>query len=159
MPPWSPSVDQARETLLTLIRIAGLNPSKVSDRLKKQNRSTDTARVLLSKGVLELKLRHVVDICAILEIEPLEFFEMVYKEPKRPSPLVQRLREMAFPSGSRARTPIELGQLAALARQILEAVAAWEARDEPTPGFLGESLAPSTAMSGAEDQPSDSRVP
>jgi len=151
MPPVPPSVDQAREMLLTLVRIAGLNPRKVSERLKEQNRSTDVARVLLSKGALELKLRHIVDVCAILEIQPLEFFQMVYKEPKRPSPLVQRLREMmGSPPGIRAHTPIGLGQLAALARQILQAVAAWEAL-HPAPEFPGESLAPSTAMSGAED--------
>jgi hypothetical protein len=46
---------------------------------------------------LDLKLRHVVDICGVIGIHPLEFFRMVFREPRQRSPLLHRLESLIAP--------------------------------------------------------------
>lgn len=45
----------------------------------------------LLSGRLDLKLRHILDICRVIELYPQEFFRIVFKDADRRSPLLQRL--------------------------------------------------------------------
>ena len=88
-------VDRAREILGDLIDLSGLSRREVERRLLEEDSGTDVTRVL--SGKLDLKLRHILDICRLIGIYPLVFFNMLLKEPE-PSPLFQRL-ETVLDSG------------------------------------------------------------
>jgi hypothetical protein len=96
-------VEQARATLNDLIELSGLSRREVEQRLVEQGRGTDLARLL--SGRLDLKLRHVLDLCRVLGIHPLEFFRMVFKEPERQSPFIQRLEALITPGRLRREVP------------------------------------------------------
>jgi hypothetical protein len=88
-------VVRSRETLSHLIELSGLSRREVERRLLEQGCGTDLGRLL--GGRLDLKLRHVLDICRVIGIYPLEFFHMVFKDSEQRSPLLQRLEALIVP--------------------------------------------------------------
>jgi hypothetical protein len=95
------AVERARARLRDLIELSGLSRREVEKLLVEQGAGTDLGRLL--SGRLDLKLRHVVDICGVIGIHPLEFFRMVFREPRQRSPLLQRLEALIAP-GTLAQT-------------------------------------------------------
>jgi hypothetical protein len=85
-------VVRARETLSHLIEFSGMSRRQVEKRLLEEGCGTDLGRLL--SGRLDLKLRHVVDICRVIGIYPPEFFHIVFKDAEQRSPLLQRLEAM-----------------------------------------------------------------
>lgn len=85
-------VVRARETLSHLIELSGMSRREVEKRLLEQGCGTDLGRLL--SGRLDLKLRHIVDICRVIGIYPLEFFHIVWKDSEQRSPLLQRLEAL-----------------------------------------------------------------
>jgi hypothetical protein len=85
-------VVRARETLSHFIELSGLSRREVERRLLEQGCGTDLGRLL--SGRLDLKLRHIVDICRVIGIYPLEFFHIVFKDSEQRSPLLQRLEAL-----------------------------------------------------------------
>ncbi|HVT16194.1 MAG TPA: hypothetical protein VHQ90_08465 [Thermoanaerobaculia bacterium] len=73
---------------------------EVRRRLVEQGSGTNLAGLL--SGRLDLKLRHVLDLSRVLGLEPLEFFRIVFKEPDRRSPLLQKLEGLVAPDGVQA---------------------------------------------------------
>jgi hypothetical protein len=121
-------VDRTRQTLAHLIELSGLSRREVERRLLEEGCGTDLGRLL--GGRLDLKLRHVLDICRVIEIHPLELFRIVWKEPEQRSPLLGRLEALIGPGraqragrGTDGRSPsVDLEQvdqrLAELQRQV-----------------------------------------
>ena len=68
---------------------------EVERQLLEQGCGTDLGRLL--SGRLDLKLRHIVDICRVIDLYPLEFFHIVFRDSEQRSPLLQRL-EALLPS-------------------------------------------------------------
>jgi hypothetical protein len=89
-------VGRSRKTLAHLIELSGSSRREVERRLVEEGCGTDMGRLL--SGRLDLKLRHVLDICRVIGVHPLEFFHMVWKEPEQRSPLLQRLETLIGPS-------------------------------------------------------------
>lgn len=85
-------VVRARETLSHLIEFSGMSRRQVEKRLLEEGCGTDLGRLL--SGRLDLKLRHVVDICRVIGIYPLEFFHIVFRDSEQRSPFLQRLEGM-----------------------------------------------------------------
>jgi hypothetical protein len=93
---WSGSaVDRARELLRDLIELSGISRREVERRLLEQDCGTDLGRLL--SGRLDLKLRHVLDIVRVLELDPGEFFGMVFKKSAARSPFLRRLESIIGP--------------------------------------------------------------
>jgi hypothetical protein len=88
-------VARSRETLSHLIELSGLSRREVEKRLLEQGCGTDLGRLL--SGRLDLKLRHILDICRVIDIYPLDFFRIVFKETGQRSPLLQRLDAVIHP--------------------------------------------------------------
>jgi hypothetical protein len=85
-------VVRAREILSHLIELSGMSRREVERQLLEQGCGTDLGRLL--SGRLDLKLRHVVDICRVIDIYPLEFFHIVFRDSEQRSPLLQRLEAL-----------------------------------------------------------------
>ena len=85
-------VVRARETLSHLIEFSGMSRREVERHLLEQGCGTDLGRLL--SGRLDLKLRHIFDICRVIDIYPLEFFHIVLRDSEQRSPLLQRLEAM-----------------------------------------------------------------
>jgi hypothetical protein len=85
-------VGRARETLGHLIELSGMSRREVERHLLEQGSGTDLGRLL--SGRLDLKFRHIVDICRVIDIYPLEFFHIVFRDSEQRSPLLQRLEAM-----------------------------------------------------------------
>lgn len=94
-------VTRAREILSHLIELSGMSRREVERHLLEQGCGTDLGRLL--SGRLDLKLRHVVDICRVIDLYPLEFFHIVFKDSEQRSPLLQRLE--ALLPGRLSRAP------------------------------------------------------
>lgn len=82
-------VARIREMLRHLIELAGLSQREVEKRLFEQGCGTDLGRLL--SGRLGLRVRHVLDICRVIELYPQELFHIVFKERAERSPLLERL--------------------------------------------------------------------
>ena len=96
-------VARSRETLSHLIELSGLSRREVEKRLLEQGCGTDLGRLL--SGKLDLKLRHIVDICRVIDVFPLEVFQIVWKESERRSPLLRRLEALVAGGHPRAAPP------------------------------------------------------
>jgi hypothetical protein len=95
-------VSRMRGALNQLIELSGLSRRVVERRLCEQGCGTDLGRLL--SGRLELKVTHVIAICRVIELEPLEFVQIALKpRPVQRSPLLRRL-EALLPY---AREPVE----------------------------------------------------
>jgi hypothetical protein len=85
-------VERARQALRGLIDLSMMSRREVERRLLEQGCGTDLGRLL--SGRLDLKLRHVVDICRVLNLQPMEYFRIVFKEPEKRSPFLQRIEAL-----------------------------------------------------------------
>lgn len=81
--------------LATVIDLSMMSRRQVERRLVEQGWGTDLGRLL--GGRLDLKVAHVVAICRVLELHPLEFFGMVFGEGKERSPFLQRIEALLGP--------------------------------------------------------------
>jgi hypothetical protein len=88
-------VERARGILKDLIELSGLSRREVEKRLLAGDSGTDLGRLL--SGRLDLKLRHVLDIVRVLDLHPLEFFRILFREPFQRSPFLRRLDALAAP--------------------------------------------------------------
>jgi hypothetical protein len=95
-------VARVREALESLVDLSGLSRREIERRLARQERALDVGRLL--SGKFELKLHHMLDIIRVLDVHPVEFFRLVFKEPERRSPLIGRVQAL-FTSGKPAVGP------------------------------------------------------
>jgi hypothetical protein len=107
-------LDRARKLLRVLISFSGLSRREVQRRLLEQGGGTDLSRLL--SGKLDLKLRHILDILSVIEVAPIEFFQMLFAPVQRSSPIVDMLdatltpgRRLPSPPPSRTGTGSEDG--------------------------------------------------
>lgn len=102
-------VRRAAKLLEALIQAVGLSPEELETRLEA---SPGYLRRLLS-GAVELKLRHILAILRILEIEPHLFFQTLYPEAGPAGAMVQldelRQRLTALGVGRSAAPKPEVG--------------------------------------------------
>jgi transcriptional regulator with XRE-family HTH domain len=104
-------VERARALLSRLVEVSGMSRREVKRRLGEQGSDTELARLL--NGRLEPKLRHVVELCRVLGIHPLEFFRMVWKEPATRSPFLRRLDDLTGDRIQPSRRTLPASSLAA----------------------------------------------
>lgn len=110
-------VERMREALDQLIELSGMSRRVVERRLLMNDCGTDLGRLL--SGKLDLKMRHVLAICRVIELEPLEFVQISLKPcPAQRSPLLQRL-EALLPNarGEAGARLTRATEVAALLRQ------------------------------------------
>lgn len=110
-------VERMREALDQLIEFSGMSRRVVERRLLMNDCGTDLNRLL--SGKLDLKMRHVLAICRVIELEPLEFVQISLKPcPTQRSPLLQRLEALLPHARGEAGAPLTtVTELAALLRQ------------------------------------------
>jgi hypothetical protein len=85
-------VARVRERLRSIIDFAGLSYRSIERSLASRGHGFDVSRML--SGRFELRLDQALDVLLVLEIDPAEFFRLVFKEPPRRSPLLERMREI-----------------------------------------------------------------
>jgi hypothetical protein len=88
--PKNPEVERAHKALRLLVTIAGLSRREVRRRLLKVNSGADVSRLL--SGNLDLKIRHVLDICGVLGLHPGEFFAIAYPKPPESTAFLLKVR-------------------------------------------------------------------
>jgi hypothetical protein len=86
-------VDRMREALLHLIEFSTMSQREVEQRLRQGGCGTDLGRLL--SGRLDLKMKHVLSICRVIELEPLELVQIALQpRPGQRSPLLRRLEAL-----------------------------------------------------------------
>ena len=86
-------VGRMREALAHLIDFSGMSRRELEQRLCQRGCGTDLGRLL--KGRLDLKMTHVLALCRVIELEPLEFIQIALKaRPGQRSPLLRRLEAL-----------------------------------------------------------------
>jgi hypothetical protein len=93
---------RVRETLAGLVALSGLSQREIARRLARQGCGLDVSRLL--GGKFELRLRQVLDVIHVLGIHPVEFFRLVFNEPEKRSPLLERV-QILFAPGKRLAGP------------------------------------------------------
>lgn len=89
-------VARIREALGSLVDLSGLSRREIERRLTEPGPGFDVSRLL--GGRFELKLYQMLDILRVLEVHPVEFFRLIFKEPEQRSPLLARVQAL-FSSG------------------------------------------------------------
>jgi hypothetical protein len=160
VPPAGPSLSQQvagevgrmREALAHLIEFSGMSRREVEQRLCQRGCGTDLGRLL--KGRLDLKMKHVLALCRVLELEPLEFVQIALRpRPGQRSPLLRRLeallpyaRPEAAPPAPRLETP-DVADLLHRARDLAEQLSQ----------LMQEAARLATPEGGPRPAPSDGR--
>jgi hypothetical protein len=85
-------VVRVREALRTIIDVAGMSHRTIERRLAAEGHGLDLHRMLAGK--FAMKLYQVLDVLAVLDIHPVEFFRLVFKEPAKQSAILLRMREI-----------------------------------------------------------------
>ncbi len=90
-------IERARKVLRVLVGLSGLSRREVQRRLQRQGSITDVTRLL--RGKLDLKLRHILDIIGIIDVQAFEFFQIAFPPPAspRPSPVLEMLESTLAP--------------------------------------------------------------
>jgi len=83
---------RVREALRSIIDVAGMSLREIERRLTRQGHGFDINRMLT--GRFETKLHQILDVLGVLEIHPVEFFRLVFKEPAKQSAILLRMREI-----------------------------------------------------------------
>ena len=124
-------VARVREALNSVIDLSDLSRREIERRLARQGSGMDLNRLL--GGRFELKLFQILDVLGVLDIHPLEFFRLVFKEPEKRNPLLERMQALfasvrppaaeRLPSGRPAERDLEelrrrVDQLAQLVEQL-----------------------------------------
>jgi hypothetical protein len=82
-----------RQALAHLIEFSGISRREVERRLCQRHCGTDLGRLL--SGRLDLKMKHVLALCRVIELEPVEFIQIALKpRPSQRSPLLRRLEAL-----------------------------------------------------------------
>jgi hypothetical protein len=113
-------LDRMREALLHLIEFSTMSQREVERRLRQRGCGTDLGRLL--SGRLDLKMKHVLSICRVIELEPLEFVQIALKpRPGQRSPLLRRLEALlpyARPEAGPPAPPPQAPDVAALLLRV-----------------------------------------
>lgn len=98
-------VARVREALSSLIDLSDLSRREIERRLVGQGSGVDLNRLLAGK--FELKLFQLLDVLQILDIHPLEFFRLIFKEAEQRNPLLERMQALFGPArpSAAARLP------------------------------------------------------
>jgi hypothetical protein len=96
-------VARVRQALGTLIDLSGLSHREIERRLAEQRCGLDLNRLL--GGKFALKLHQLLDLLRVLDVHPLEFFRLTFKEPKRRSPLLERVQALFAPARPPSAVP------------------------------------------------------
>lgn len=86
--------------LRSLIELSPMSWRQVELRLRADGRGVDLSR--LFHGKFEPKVRHILDICEVIELDPLELFRLVLPGRQEPSPLLRSVSAL-FSPGSLGR--------------------------------------------------------
>ncbi|HEY6323015.1 MAG TPA: hypothetical protein VJA16_15805 [Thermoanaerobaculia bacterium] len=81
-----------REALSSLIDLSDLSRREIERRLAGQGSGVDLNRLLAGK--FELKLFQLLDVLQVLDIHPLEFFRLIFKDPEKRNPLLERMQAL-----------------------------------------------------------------
>jgi hypothetical protein len=115
-------VGRMRETLSHLIEFSGMSRREVEQRLGQRGCGTDLGRLL--SGRLDLKMKHVLALCRVIDLEPVEFLQIALRpRPGQRSPLLRRLQALLPQAGADAcppSPPAAAPDLADLARRVHE---------------------------------------
>jgi hypothetical protein len=108
-----------RKALANLIEFSGMSRREVERRLCQRGCGTDLGRLL--SGRLDLKVKHVLALCRVIELEPLEFVQIALKpRPGQRSPLLLRLEALLSYARAEQGAPAPLpnpADIAALLRR------------------------------------------
>jgi hypothetical protein len=86
-------LDRMRQVLANLIDFSGMSRREVERRLLENDCGTDLGRLL--SGRLDLKMKHLLALCRVIDLEPLEFVQIALKpRPGQRSPLLRRLEAL-----------------------------------------------------------------
>ncbi len=83
---------RVREALRSVIDVAGMSQRAIERSLAARGQGFDMNRMLT--GRFETKLYQILDVLAVLEIHPVEFFRLVFREPTKQSAILLRMREI-----------------------------------------------------------------
>ncbi|HXO43332.1 MAG TPA: hypothetical protein VN999_17915 [Thermoanaerobaculia bacterium] len=83
---------RVREALRSIIDVAGMSLREIERVLARQGHGFDMNRMLTGK--FEVKLYQILDVLGVLEIHPVEFFRLVFREPTKQSAILLRMREI-----------------------------------------------------------------
>jgi hypothetical protein len=97
-----PDIERVRTVLRHLIDLSGLSRHEIRKRLHDDGHGAYLAGVL--SGRIQLKLHHVLDLLRVLDLQPMELFRLVFREPSEPSPLIHKLNTLVSLRGSIPRT-------------------------------------------------------
>lgn len=113
-------VDRMREALAQLIEFSGMSNREVEHRLCRNDCGTDLGRLL--SGRLDLKMKHVLAICRVIELEPVEFVQIVLKpRAGQRSPLLRKIEALLPYARGEAGPPVpRAAEAAALLRRAEE---------------------------------------
>jgi hypothetical protein len=110
---------QMRKALSNLIEFSGMSRREVERRLLESDCGTDLGRLL--SGRLDLKMKHLLALCRVIDLEPLEFVQIALKpRPGQRSPLLRRLEALlpyARAEAGAAAPPRTTAEIAALLRR------------------------------------------
>ncbi len=84
---------RAREALRVLLALADISYAEASRRM---GEGCDTAHWVLA-GRTDLKLRHILALCRVLELDPGEFFAMTYRLPAEPTARLAQVQGLLGP--------------------------------------------------------------
>jgi hypothetical protein len=144
-------VDRMRQALLHLIEFSTMSQREVEQRLRQRGCGTDLGRLL--SGRLDLKMKHVLSICRVIELEPLELVQIALKPPPgQRSPLLRRLEALlpyARPEAGPLAPPPQAPDIAALLLHVQDLVARLN-------DLLGEAARPATPETTLAQSPTPS---
>jgi hypothetical protein len=110
---------QMRKALSNLIEFSGMSRREVERRLLESDCGTDLGRLL--SGRLDPKMKHLLALCRVIDLEPLEFVQIALKpRPDQRSPLLRRLEALlpyARAEAGAAAPPRTTAEIAALLRR------------------------------------------
>jgi len=96
--------DRMRQALSNLIEFSGMSRREAERRLLENDCGTDLGRLL--SGRLDLKMKHLLALCRVMDLEPLELVQIALKpRPSQRSPLLRRLEALLPYAGTEARPP------------------------------------------------------
>lgn len=92
-----PEEGRARRALCGLVELSGVPRRDIAKRLQECGAGVDLNRLLRESLAQDIKLHHIIALCRILELHPLEFFRMVWREPDARSPCATRIEGLLRP--------------------------------------------------------------
>jgi hypothetical protein len=86
-------IGRMRRALGDLVEFSGMSRRDVERRLRECGCGTDLGRLL--SGRLELKMKHLLAVCQVIELGPLELMQIALKpRPGERSPLLRRIQDL-----------------------------------------------------------------